>query len=73
MLKVVVDAVDGRIEKRLLAGLRDTWPVLHVVPSAWLRPMLVPSARRLRRLLARALVAITLTGGAALVVLNVVH
>ena len=73
MLNVVVDAVDRRIEKRLLAGLRDTWPVLHVVPSAWLRPMLVPSARRLRRLLARALVAIALTVAAALALLSVVH
>jgi hypothetical protein len=73
MLKVVADAVDQRIEKRLLAAARHTWPVLHAVPSAWLRPVLVPSAKRLRRSLARGLLAITLTGGAALVVLSLVH
>lgn len=72
MLKVVADAVDRRIERRLLRGLRETWPLLHAVPAAWLRPMLVPSSRRLRRLLARRLFAITLTGGVALVVLSLV-
>jgi hypothetical protein len=51
-------AIDRRIEGFLVAWLRRERPVLRVVPARWIRPVVAPTARRLRRSLNRtALVA----------------
>jgi hypothetical protein len=56
--------IDRLVVRVLLAGAHASWPVLRLVPSQWLRPLLMPSARRLRRSLARAVLvpAVVLAG-----------
>ncbi len=60
MLRAFVGALDKRLADRLLAGALRNWPVLTVVPSTWLRPLLLPTARRLRRSLVGRVLSISL-------------
>jgi hypothetical protein len=61
--------VDRLLVRLLLAGARRRWPLLRLVPSSWLRPLLAPPARRLRRPLGRGAlwlsIALAATGVAA--------
>jgi hypothetical protein len=45
----VARLIEKLLVRLLLAGARRRWPVLRLVPSSWLRPLLAPPARRLRR------------------------
>ena len=45
----VAPVIDRLLVRLLLAGARRRWPLLRLVPSSWLRPLLAPPARRLRR------------------------
>jgi hypothetical protein len=50
----------------LLVGARRTWPLLRLGPSSWLRPLLVPAAKRTRHSLVRpALISVPLAAGAS--------
>jgi hypothetical protein len=53
-------AIDRRLEGVIVAWLRREWPVLRVVPSAWIRPVVRPTAMRLRRSLARSVLVVVL-------------
>jgi hypothetical protein len=50
-------AIDRRVADVIVAGARRNWPLLTLVPRAWVRPVVLPTARRLRRSLARSVVA----------------
>jgi hypothetical protein len=45
--------LDRLLGDMLLTGARRRWPLLSLVPARWLRPLLLPAARRLRISLAR--------------------
>jgi hypothetical protein len=67
---LVVGTLDGLLADFLVAGARRRWPRLCFVPRRWMRPLLMPTARHLRRSLARATVLVSLAVlaiGAALV------
>jgi hypothetical protein len=50
-------AIDSRLEDLIVAWARRRWRPLRLVPARWIRPAAAPMARRLRRLLSRAVLA----------------
>jgi hypothetical protein len=62
-------AFDRLIASVLLTGARRTYPMLRLLPPSWLRPLLIPTARRLRRTLARDALYLSLAALAAVTVL----
>lgn len=69
MFSALAGAIDRLLASILLAGARRSWPLLRLVPSSWLRPLLAPTARRLRYSLARSAIALSTTVAAAIVLL----
>jgi hypothetical protein len=67
MFRPLPATIDRLLATVLLAGARRSWPLLRLIPSSWLRPLLAPTARRLRYSLARGVVAVsTVTAGIVL-------
>jgi hypothetical protein len=62
-------AIDRLLVSLLLAGARRGWPVLRLVPASWLRPLLAPTARRLRGPLAHVMLSLSLALAATSVLL----
>jgi hypothetical protein len=61
---ILIGKFDRLLGDMLLDRARRRWPLLSLLPAPWLRPLLLPTARRLRISLARgaiytSLVAIT--------------
>ena len=61
--------VDRRLEDVIVAWTRRQWPALRLVPARWLRPVVAPTAVRLRRSLARAVLTAALPAGILLALL----
>jgi hypothetical protein len=51
-------AIDSRLEELLVARVRRQWPVLRLAPSRWIRPVIRPTALRLRGSLTRGALAL---------------
>jgi hypothetical protein len=60
MRRAAPRAIDRLLVTLLLVGVRRTWPVLRLVPSPWLRPLLAPTARRLHRPLRQGILSLSL-------------
>lgn len=60
MRAAVTPLIDRLLVRLLLAGARRRWPLLRLVPSSWLRALLAPPARRLRRSLGQAALQLSL-------------
>jgi hypothetical protein len=56
-------AIDKRLEHVVVAWARHRWPPLRVIPARWLQPVVAPTARRIRRLLTRAVLATAISVG----------
>jgi hypothetical protein len=52
-------AIDRKLADVLLAQARHDWPALKLVPRNVIRPVLLPTAERLRRSLTRAALVAT--------------
>ena len=52
MLTVFTARVDRRIANAIIARARRRWPLLWLVPDSVIRPLVMPSARTIRRELA---------------------
>jgi hypothetical protein len=61
--------IDKRLEDLIVAWSRRQWPALRLVPARWLRPAVAPTALRLRRALARGVLAAALPVGILLALL----
>jgi hypothetical protein len=72
MFSALRATIDRLLATVLLAGARRSWPLLRLIPSSWLRPLLAPTARRLRYSLARGAMALS-TVTAAIVLLAVLR
>ena len=46
--------VDTRIANAILARAERRWPILRLVPGAWMRPLLKAAGTRVRREVSRA-------------------
>ena len=69
MPTLIVGTLDRKLTSMLIAAARRRWPLLRLLPTRWLHPLLRPTARRLRRSLARAAMFTSLaamTGAVAL-------
>jgi hypothetical protein len=73
MFSALPATIDRLLATVLLAGARRSWPLLRLIPSSWLRPLLAPTARRLRYSLARGAMAFSTTVTAAIVLLAVLR
>jgi hypothetical protein len=71
--RALAGIIDRFVVRVLLAGTRAGWPMLRLLPSPWLRPFLTPSARRLRRSLARAVVVPAVVRAVAILVMTLVR
>jgi hypothetical protein len=60
-------AIDRRLAELIITGLRRAWPLLKLVPTSWVFPIVAPGARRLRRSLSRGAVALAVSAGAVIV------
>jgi hypothetical protein len=65
--------IDRLLVTLLLMGARRSWPVLRLVPSPWLRPLLAPTARRLHRQLRRGILLLSLALASTGALLALVH
>jgi hypothetical protein len=73
MFSALPGTIDRLLAGVLLAWVRRSWPLLRLVPSSWLRPLLAPTARRLRYSLACWAMALSTTVTAAIVLLAVLR
>jgi hypothetical protein len=62
-------AIDRWLQDLIVARTRRRWPVLRLVPARWIWPAVAPAAPRLRRRLARALLAAAMSTGIILALL----
>jgi hypothetical protein len=62
-------AIDIRLADLMVALARRQWPALRIVPQRWIRPVLVPAARRLRRGITAAALIATATAGVIIALL----
>jgi hypothetical protein len=69
----VPHAIDRLLVSLLLGGARRGWPVLRLVPASWLRPLLAPTARRLRRPLGQGMLSLSAALAATGVLLALVR
>jgi hypothetical protein len=69
MFSALPGTIDRLLAGVLLARVRRSWPLLRLVPSSWLWPLLAPMARRLRYSLAGWAMAVCTTVAAAIVLL----
>jgi hypothetical protein len=53
LLSALADRLDRRLANIILAHARRRWPLLTLIPAAWLGPLASPLATRLRRSLTR--------------------
>jgi hypothetical protein len=60
MPTLLVGTLDRLLVSVLLAGARRRWPLVRLVPRRWVRPLLMPAARRVRASLARAAMFVSL-------------
>jgi hypothetical protein len=67
MLGSLLGVMDRLLATLLLAGARRSWPVLRLLPSSWIRRLLAPTARRMRRSLARGVLWLSLAVGVLVV------
>jgi hypothetical protein len=51
-------AIDRRLAEVIIAKLRRERPLLKLMPTSWVCPIVAPAARRLRRSLSRGAVAL---------------
>jgi hypothetical protein len=63
-------AIDRRVADVIVAGARRNRPLLTLVPNSWVRPLLLPTARRLRRSLTRSFVAVSIPAGVVVALLS---
>lgn len=68
-----VGTLDRLLANVLLAGARRRWPLLSLVPARWLRPLLMPTAARMRNLVARSLLLVALPATASIVLFVGLH
>jgi hypothetical protein len=68
-----VAALDRLIAGVLLTQVRRTYPSLGLLPTSWLRPLLMPTARRMRRSLERRIAWLSLLVGATIVLLTLLR
>lgn len=61
--------IDSRLEDLIVAWARRRWPALRLVPARWIRPAVAPVALRVRRVLARAVIAAAMPIGVVLALL----
>jgi hypothetical protein len=61
--------IDKRLEDLIVAWTRRQWPALRLVPARWLRPVVAPTALRLRRSLSRGVLTAALPVGILLALL----
>jgi hypothetical protein len=61
--------LDRLVASLLLVGACRTFPALRLLPSSWLRPLLLPTARRIRSGLARTVLPLALFAVAAIALL----
>jgi hypothetical protein len=66
MLSAIVERLDRLLANLLLAGARRRWPLLALVPPRLLRPVIMPTARRVRLLVAGGALVCSLIALAAL-------
>lgn len=69
----IASVIDRLLVRLLLAGARRRWPLLRPVPSSWLRPVLEPRARRLRRPLGHGAFWLAVATAAIVVLVALVH
>jgi hypothetical protein len=53
----------------MLVGARRAWPLLRLVPSSWLRQLLIPTAKRVRHSLVRPVFVVMLAAGGSICLL----
>jgi hypothetical protein len=63
MRSALSSAIDRRLESLIVACARRRSPVLRLVPARWIRPAITPTTVRLRRSLARGVLALALPTG----------
>lgn len=51
-------AIDRRLAALIIARVRRAWPLLNLVPASWIIPVVTPGARRLRRSISCAVLAV---------------
>ncbi len=64
-------AVDRRLAELIIIRLRRSWPLLKLMPSSCIVPIVVPAATRLRRSLCRSAVAGAALAGAVIAIIAV--
>jgi hypothetical protein len=72
MLDALGASVDRRIADAILAHARRRWRPLRLVPETWIRPLLRPTATRIRREISRAAVTTVMAAGVLVAVLLLV-
>jgi hypothetical protein len=62
-------AIDGRLERLIVAWAHRRWPVLRLVPARLIRLVVAPAALRLRRLACWGVLAAVVPIGVVVVLL----
>jgi hypothetical protein len=62
-------AIDRRLADLIMIRLRRAWPLLKLVPTPLIVPIVAPGARRLRRSLSRGAVAVVVSAGAVILLI----
>jgi hypothetical protein len=60
MPTLIAGRLDRLLAGALLARARRRWPLLTLLPSSWLRPLLLPTARHVRSSLTPGAVVVSL-------------
>jgi hypothetical protein len=60
-------AIDRRLAELIISKLRRQRPLLKLMPTSWVFPIVAPAARRLRRSLSRG--AVALAASASIVIM----
>lgn len=66
-MRSVGATIDRRLAGVIVTRLHRTWPMLKLLPAAWLVLVVTPAARRLRRSLYRDAAAVVLIACAVVV------
>ncbi len=62
-------AIDSWLEELIVTWVRRQSPVLRLVPTRWIRPVIKPTVLRLRRSISRGAVALAVPVGTILAAL----
>ncbi len=65
-------AIDGQLAGLIVIRLRRNWPLLKLVPASWIRPIVMPVARRLRCSLCRGVAAVAVPAGGLIVLITLI-